>query len=404
MKILACADIHMGRKPEFAQSGHSSWDAIVEKALSLAVDVVVLAGDVVEQEKAWLSVYGPLLKGLQTLKEAGIRVVGVGGNHDWNIFPSLVQDSDAITILGLGGKWESLDIGCVRFLGWSFPSSHEKENPLKKFPSDLLNPSRIHLGLLHADYGMAFSSYAPIQEHDLLHSGVDLWMLGHIHKRGRVGTDNAYYCGSPYALDVNEMGEHGMYLLETEGETHFKEPLFIPLCPYRYETCCVDVSGIHDANGIQQELSKSIRTCIQELKYEGTLYVKAVFTGTLNLSLNLGEIMQKKRDDDAFFLEEQGVVAYLLDRYEDKTELAIDLEQLSKGSGPDALLAKKLLDPVQLNRLARQYQSLNEESCNSSAYSRLDSSSLSLEEAANLARQAGMRLLQAMVVQKEGER
>lgn len=114
--------------------------------------------------------------------------------------------------------------------------------------------------------------------------------------------------------------------------------------------------------------------------------------------------MQKKRDDDAFFLEEQGVVAYLLDRYEDQTELAIDLEQLSKGSGPDALLAKKLLDPVQLNRLARQYQSLNEESCNSSAYSRLDSSSLSLEEAANLARQAGMRLLQAMVVQKEGER
>ena len=404
MKILACADIHMGRKPEFAQSGHSSWDAIVEKALSLAVDVVVLAGDVVEQEKAWLSVYGPLLKGLQTLKEAGIRVVGVGGNHDWNIFPSLVQDSDAITILGLGGKWESLDIGCVRFLGWSFPSSHEKENPLKKFPSDLLNPSLIHLGLLHADYGTALSAYAPVQEQDLIRSKVELWMLGHIHKRGKVGQAQAYYCGSPYALDVNEMGEHGVYLLETEGDLHFKPPLFIPLCPYRYETFTDDVSGIEDADGIQKHLTKSIRNCIHELKYEGTLYVKAVFTGTLNPSLNLGQVMQKIGDDDAFFIEEQGVVAYLLDRYEDQTELAIDLHQLSKGSGPDAMLAKKLLDPVQLDRLARQYQSLNEESCNSSAYSRLDSSSLSLEEAANLARQAGMRLLQAMIMQKQGER
>ena len=132
--------------------------------------------------------------------------------------------------------------------------------------------------------------------------------------------------------------------------------------------------------------------------------MKAVFTGTLALSLNLDQIMQKVGDDDVFFIEEQGVVAYLLDRYEDQTELAIDLQQLSMGSGPDALLARKLLDPIQLDRLARQYLSLDEESCNSSAYSRLDSSSLSLEEAANLARQAGMRLLQAMVVQKEGER
>ena len=404
MRILACADIHMGRKPVLAQSGHSSWDAIIEKALSLAVDVVVLVGDVVEQEKAWLSVYGPLLKGLQTLKEAGIRVIGVGGNHDWNIFPRLVQDSDAITILGLGGKWESLDIGCVRFLGWSFRSSHEEANPLKEFPSDLPNPSLINLGLLHADYGTALSDYAPVQEQDLLHSGVDLWMLGHIHKKGRVGAAKAYYCGSPYALDVNEMGEHGLYLLETEEDLHFKEPLFIPLCPYRYETCCIDVSGIADADGIQKQLTKSIRQCIQELKYEGTLFVKAVFTGTLELSLNLDQIMQKVGDDDVFFIEEQGVVAYLLDRYEDQTELAIDLQQLSMGSGPDALLARKLLDPIQLGRLARQYLSLNEESCNSSAYSRLDSSSLSLEEAANLARQAGMRLLQAMVVQKEGER
>ena len=51
MRILACADIHLGRKPELAQSGHAAWDAIIQKALELAVDVVVLAGDVVEHER-----------------------------------------------------------------------------------------------------------------------------------------------------------------------------------------------------------------------------------------------------------------------------------------------------------------------------------------------------------------
>ncbi len=404
MKILACADIHMGRKPALARSGHSSWDAIIEKAISLQVDVVVLVGDVVEQEKAWPSVYGPLLKGLQRLKQADIRVIGVGGNHDFNIFPRLAQDSDAITLLGLGGEWESLDIGCVRFLGWSFPSSHEKSNPLKSFSSELLDPSRISLGLLHTDYGTPLSVYAPVQEQDLLHSKVDLWMLGHIHKKGKVGDVQAYYCGSPYALDVNEMGEHGVYLLETEADVHFKEPVFIPLCPYRYETVYVDVSGSKHADDVRAEITKAIRTCIRTLNHQGSLHLKVCFTGLLEPSLDLGSLMQKQEDDDVFLLEESGTVAYLLDRCDDQTELAIDLVQLAAGTGADALLAKKLLDAEQLKQWAQQYLLLDEESRNSSAYSRLEYSPMSFDEALSQAKQAGMRLLQAMVSQKEGER
>lgn len=404
MRVLACADIHMGRKPAFAPSGHSSWDAIIEKALSLDVDVVVLVGDVVEQEKAWLSVYGPLLAGLQKLKDANIKVIGVGGNHDWNIFPRLAQDSDAITILGLNGKWEKLDIGCIRFLGWSFPSNHERHNPLQSFDDELLNPSRLSLGLLHGDYGMTVSDYAPIQEQDILRSKVDLWMLGHIHKKGKVGEVQAYYCGSPYALDVNEMGEHGAYLLETEGDLHFKPPVFVQLCPYRYETCPIDVTAVNDLDSLRGQLTRSIRTYVQNLKYEGTLYISALFTGFLAPLLHLDQVMTIAQEEAAFLFEEQGSVTYLLGRYEDQTELEIDLVQLSEGSGADALLARKLLDADELARYAKQYRNLHAQSYNSSAFSTLESKSLSMEAAMVLARQAGMQLLKAMVAQKEGDR
>ena len=57
MKIICCADIHIGRIPsvpyEDNLSSHSSWDAVVDKALELQVDVLVLAGDVVDQEENW---------------------------------------------------------------------------------------------------------------------------------------------------------------------------------------------------------------------------------------------------------------------------------------------------------------------------------------------------------------
>jgi hypothetical protein len=79
------------------------------------------------------------------------------------------------------------------------------------------------------------------------------------------------------------------------------------------------------------------------------------------------------------------------------------MQQLSEGSGADALLAKKLLDPEELMRYAKQYQNLHTQSFNSSAFSSLESIPLDLEAALLLAKQAGMQLLKAMVAQKEGE-
>ena len=69
MKILACSDIHIGRIPSIPDtslaSSVSAWDAIVEQALDKHVDVVVLSGDVVDQDDAWFEAYGPLLKQLK---------------------------------------------------------------------------------------------------------------------------------------------------------------------------------------------------------------------------------------------------------------------------------------------------------------------------------------------------
>jgi DNA repair exonuclease SbcCD nuclease subunit len=400
MRILASADIHLGRKPELAQSGHAAWDAIIDKAIELAVDVVVLAGDVVEHERTWLSVYGPLLSGLETLKNAGIQVVGVGGNHDWSVFPRLAEESDAIKILGLKGTWESYDIGNVRFIGWSFPSTHEEQSPLSTFDASLIDDSKLSLGLLHADWTQQYSRYAPINEHALLKTGIPLWMLGHIHKEGRLGTSTAYYCGSPFALDVSETGAHGAYLLETEQGRTWKEPLFIPLCPFQYEQCAVDTTGIQDMESLRSAVTKSVRAHIDQMSFHGTVAVRLVFTGNLHSSLDLRQVFSFEGRESELLFQDEDLEVLLLNRMEDATDLEVDLDQLAKGSGPQALLANMLLDNDALQQLGVSYQRLDTESYNTSGFNLLRQRSLTQEEAVKRGKRAALKLLRAMESQR----
>lgn len=406
MKILACSDIHLGRIPQVGedeqQSGQSSWNAVVNTAIQLGVDALVLVGDVVEQEHAWLSVYQPLLTGLEQLKAAGVKVVAVGGNHDYHVFPRLAQESDAITLLGLGGTWESFDLGPVRFIGWSFPSSHTRINPLKEFDASLLEGATLSLGLLHTDVGVLTSVYAPTQPSDFTSSTVGLWMLGHIHKPDRVANSNAYYCGSPFALDKSEMGRHGAWLLQTIANSTWDEPQFINLCPYRYERLSVDISGLRDLEAIRSKVTSAARDYVSTLQEPSNLYLVPVFVGTLSPSVDLSLFFGSLEEREKLLFEQQKSKVYLVSKFVDETELEVDLVSLAEGQGPVALLARMLLDEDEMASLAHKYQSLDRESYNSSAFGLLERTVLDTDEAIKRSNQAGRKLLKAMLVQIEG--
>lgn len=406
MKILACSDIHLGRIPlvgeDEQQTGSSSWEAVVQKAIQLEVDALVLCGDVVEQEHAWLSVYEPLLSGLDRLKVAGIKVIAVGGNHDYDVFPRLAQESDAITLLGLGGTWERCDLGPLRIIGWSFPSSHTRTNPLKEFDASLLEGAHLTLGLLHTDAGVQTSVYAPTQSSDFTSSTVGLWMLGHIHKPDRVANSNAYYCGSPFALDKSEMGRHGAWLLKTIADSTWDEPQCITLCPYRYERLSVDISGLSDLEQVRSKVTSSARDYVSTLQEPTNLYLTPVFVGTLSPSVDLSLFFGSFEEREKLLFEQQRSKVYLVSQSVDETELEVDLGSLAQGQGPAALLARMLLDEDEMASLAQKYQSLDRESYNSSAFGILERTVLDTDDAIRKSRQAGRKLLKAMLVQTEG--
>ncbi|NLV61751.1 MAG: DNA repair exonuclease, partial [Spirochaetales bacterium] len=342
MRILAASDIHLGRRPRHGNSGHDSWDLVVNKALELAVDVLVLAGDVIEHERAWLSVYAPLVNGLRRLGEANIRVIAVAGNHDWEVFSRLTAEAEQIKILGLGGTWESCDVEGVRFVGWSFARSHHEQNPFTTF-SAVGDDCPLSLGLLHTDFGASASRYAPTTAQDYDASGVGLWVLGHIHAGGPVADGSAFYCGSPYALDSGEGGPHGAWLIEDASPLMWKEPCFIPLSPVRYEEVALTVTDLDEIEEIRSALRKSARAVADGLDWEGELYLTIRFVGSLAVGLSLSEVMGSP-EEEVSFPAKDGITCYVQRSFSDQTTPAIDLAQLESGSGADSQLARLLSD------------------------------------------------------------
>lgn len=406
MKILCCADIHMGRIPSvsYQQSltSHSSWDAIVEKAIELAIDVLVLAGDVVQQEDHWFEAYGPLLAGLHKLGTAGIQTIAVGGNHDYSVFPQLSKESPFIRVLGLGGTWEHWDYEGVRFVGWSFEQRYMRENPLDSFREDLVDTSLPVLGLLHCEVGSAPQTpYAPVPTNAFSPTTIPWWVLGHIHKAGLLRGGNAFYCGSPYALDSNEEGVHGAWLLENQGPSSWKDPKFLSLCPYRFETCTVDLEGVQTEEALRTTLTQALRSFASSLQCEGVLLCKLILDGCIARTLDVSKILTKEHLE-SLWLHVGACKVHTLPYYTDNTTLDIDLEKLTQGKDAMALLAAKLLDDDAVLQMALHYKRLDEESFSARPYQSLQQIVKTEQEYMHLAREAAKALLFSMVNNGQG--
>jgi DNA repair exonuclease SbcCD nuclease subunit len=233
MKLLAAADLHLGRAlgsvPKSLATEYSpkiAWEQLVEMAVSQSVDGLLLAGDVVDSQGSYFEAWGPLQRGLTQLAEAGISVVAVAGNHDTSVLPALVDDlaADNVILLGRGGNWEFYDLvsrdgdETARIYGWSFPQSHYNRSPFAlPWPDESDIPS-LRIGLLHADYGQSGSDYAPVPGSAFPPTDVPVWILGHIHvpslHQPATGTE-VIYPGSLQNLDAGETGWHGCVRIDS---------------------------------------------------------------------------------------------------------------------------------------------------------------------------------------------
>lgn len=374
--LLCTGDLHLGRHPtrippERDGAGFSPktvWHETVEKAVEADVDAVVITGDVVDLENRYFEAYGAFEAGARALAQAGIPAFVVGGNHDAETLPRMVDDigSDTLHLLGRSGNWErhvfELDgKPALALVGWSFPMEHVRSSPLRNYALDPY-PGCPTVGVLHGDLGVAESDYAPVSESELSNAQVDAWLLGHIHKPGirREDSPLILYPGSPQPLDPGEVGAHGPWFVRVDRNGQI-ETEHCPMATVRYETFNVDVSDLTDAKELPGEVSESLSAHIrQELDSArlALILARVVLTGRSDAHADLAR--EREVITDQLGLQLNGIPV-VVESLVLESRPAVDLEELSQGDSPVAWLAK-LLQNLENGRAGNISEDLVEDS------------------------------------------
>ena len=359
VRILATGDIHIGRRPtripepEVAERASAArmWEAIVSLAVDQRVDAVMLSGDTVDHDNRFYEATGPLERGILRLAEAGIPTYAVAGNHDWDVFPRILDqlDTPLFHLLGHGGQWDEMYLErdgqrLLRIVGWSFPARHVRQSPLLdlQLASDPRVPT---VGLLHADVDVPTSEYAPVRLSELQTRDLSLWVLGHNHRPKLWSSETGslvLYPGSPQALSPGEPGPHGPWLIEIES-SHSVECQQFAMSLVRYEECNVDLSAADNSDEFDACVNAAVSAALQNVVGDDEppqlLSLRLNFIGATRLCGRIDSLARELAELE----RSRGGVRARIDKSINLTRPAIDLDELSRRSDPAGALARTLL-------------------------------------------------------------
>ena len=294
MKFLHIADVHLGcrrynleeRTKDFARA----WiDVIHTHALPNEVDFVLICGDFFNARRVEPEAMNHAIAGLEILREAGIPVVAIEGNHDqheadavsrfswmrslaeWGYLKLLEPDtSDGSFRLVPWDETERrgsyVDIAGARVFGthWFGTSTNAAIPVLTDALRKVRGENHFNILMLHTDVegqlnrpNIPALSLARMKE---LQGLVDYVALGHTHKRFEI--DNwAFNPGSLEACSIDEYREErGVYLVEVGADkqltaTHLRDYRQRPFQRLNY-----DVSGVESPAAVHAGVMEVVRT------------------------------------------------------------------------------------------------------------------------------------------------
>lgn len=249
LKFLHLADIHLGnnqyQSDDRVRDFFFALQGVVQRyAVEEGVDFVLVAGDLFDRRNIEPRVLTQATLVFKGLKDAGIPVYAIEGNHDrsgphdgvswlrylsdWNWFhllePTHADDGSILLEPWDGMRGGYLDHGGVRIIGsrWYGSSTASVVAPLAE-AIRRLPPCPAQILLFHAGLEGYIDSYSGgLSHHQLLplkDAGVTYLALGHIHKQYEEGKW-IYNPGSLESCNVAEYSEvRGAYLVTVDPET-----------------------------------------------------------------------------------------------------------------------------------------------------------------------------------------
>lgn len=277
VKFIHAADLHLdspfksrSKMPSnileiLMTSTYKSVTRMIDFAIKEGVDFLLISGDVFDQSNRSLKSEIFLKKEFNRLKEKGIFVYMIHGNHDpissgfkttWPNNVSVFKEN-VETYEMLSSKGERIYLH-----GFSYLLDESYENKLDEYPTNTDNRG-IHIGMLHGTYAKTKYDAKRYTEFNLeaLNSKLyHYWALGHIHVRSQLADlPQVHYSGNIQGRHKNETGEKGFLLVE--GDDVSLSVNFVPVQEVVFENLELDTNSLRKEELYQQivEFKQSLR-------------------------------------------------------------------------------------------------------------------------------------------------
>ncbi len=276
--FLHAADIHLDSPlrgleryegapaAEIRAATRQAFDNLITLAIDEAVDFVLLAGDLYDGDWKDYNTGLYFVSRMARLREAGIRVFLIAGNHDAaSQITKQLQLPDNVTRFATS-RPETVTIEelNVAIHGQGFPTREVTEDLSQNYPQG--DPQRFNIGLLHTslDGKPGHEPYAPCHVDGLRAKGYQYWALGHVHKRELISEEPyILFPGNIQGRHIRETGARGCTLVRVEnGEVVQLEQRDIDVL--RWSLCPVDISGCDQTETVLERVQAAFRQVLDE--------------------------------------------------------------------------------------------------------------------------------------------
>jgi DNA repair exonuclease SbcCD nuclease subunit len=237
-----------------------AFENLVLVAIDEEVAFVLLAGDLYDGD--WRDYRTGLffVEQMAKLREAGIPVFVVAGNHDAasQLTKNLRPPDNAQFFSTKRPETRLVEAVGVAIHGQGFASREITEDLAAAYPA--AERGLFHIGLLHTSLNgrEGHATYAPTSTQVLVQKGYQYWALGHVHRREVVADDPwIVFPGNLQGRHAREVGPKGCTLVTVDnGAVARVEER--PVDVLRWAVCRVDVGGAATTSDLLDRVSRGL--------------------------------------------------------------------------------------------------------------------------------------------------
>jgi len=347
MRFIHCADVHLDTPlqglaqypgapvSEIRNATRRAFERVLDAAVTERVDFLIIAGDLYDTGLKSFESALFFNKQMARLKDAGIDVYLIYGNHDAasKLIKQLRPPGNVHIFRTTEPQTFSNNELRVAIHGQSFATPEVIEDLAAKYPPPVAG--FFNIGVLHTNLAgvSEHANYAPCTLEMLKNKGYQYWALGHVHNR-------QILCNDPYIVyPGNIQGRHGKEqgekscVLVTVSDAGAMSIDTISTSAVPWFQADVDASGCQTADEVYEKLRIELEGILSRSK-ERVTAVRLRIVGTTEAHAELSRDLEQVRHEAISIANECGNGLFWVERVQVATSPRLNRDDLLKRDDP----------------------------------------------------------------------